>query len=153
MPTLANFGVGAPGILMPKSVNQFRLIFEDFGTNTKNLELTQNIIKCSCPSIDMSFDLSQFSLFLRNNRWNPIKIVLRDDLTNIVHDEVMNQVKGQLADENRRFRLKIQAIEGVVLLHEVILTECKISKYSSNDWDYSSSKPKTISLNVMYTLA
>jgi hypothetical protein len=141
------------GMVMPKTTNHFKVVFEGFGTGDRSEQLARQVVKCSCPSIDLSFDLRQFGLFLSNTKWNDIKLVLRDDVTNVVIDEVMTQVRDQLMDELRRFKLKILALDGSdTVLHETVLLDCKIIKYTSNDWDYSSTKPKTITLHVTFTL-
>jgi hypothetical protein len=139
--------------VMPKTTNRFRLLFEGFGSNGNNMRLTEMVVKCSCPSIDFSMDLRQFGLMLNYDKWSDIKLVLRDDVCNVVHDEVTTQVHNQLKDQNISFGIKMQSMDGAdLILNETSLLKCRIRKYASNDWDYSSAKPKTITLLISYSI-
>ena len=139
---------------VPKSQNRFKIVFKNFGTNTNDEELFKNVFKCTNPSIGMGFDLRKFGFMLNPEpKWDDIKLILRDDVENIVHTEVLNELNTQFKDAEKVFSLKLISLDNEGnTLSEMSLSNCRISKYSTNDWDYSKSSVKTITLYISYEM-
>lgn len=174
MTTLSRFGVplgggaGRGGMLQPKVKYKFRVRVINFGPIAGGLELTQQVMSATRPA--MSTDAMEVHSYASRAyyggkpQWSPITIELRDDVTNSVSKLVGHQVQKQqnhfeqtnpLSGVNYKFNTYLETLDGGndTVLEQWYLEGCFLTEANYGNFDYSSSDPMTISLNIRYDIA
>lgn len=171
--TVSKFGVPntngqSLGILMPKLKHRFRVLFTlpVFGGET--YDLTRQVVTAGRPQQQYNntplHSYNNVVYIAQKPEWQPIEIVLRDDITNAATSVVSNQLQLQMnhynqnaarAGSNYKFQILLQTLDGqmtadVNILEEWFLEGCYIESVQYDSLDYSSSEPVQITLSIRY---
>ena len=169
MANLAKFGVPLDGnklgILQPKQKYRFRVIFQNFGENNGLREITANVMTCTRPKItyeDLKLDSYNSVAWIQGKHsFEPIEMKLRDDITNSVISSVGAQIQKQMnhyeqtsavAGINYKFTMEIHSLDGTDndQLESWVLDGCFLTGSQTEEGDYSSGDPQTITLTIRY---
>lgn len=171
MTTLSRFGVpmgggtGRGGILQPKVKHKFRVRVINFGPVQGGLELSQQVMTASRPSLNQGpvtvHSYVSTAYYASKHEWQGISIELRDDVSNSVSRLVGHQIQKQtnhfeqtspLAGVNYKFNTYLETLDGGndTIIEQWYLEGCFLSSVNYSSFDYSSSDPMTISLEVRY---
>lgn len=159
-------GAAGSGILMPKLKYRFRVTFlGNFGGAPEARTLTQNIQSVVRPKINFEEVLlesynSKITVQGKHT-WEPINVMIRDDISNSVTKLVGAQIQRQLnhfqqttpaAGNDYKFDMQIEILDGVNAgASEVWFLEgCFLQNVDYADTDYSANEPVMITLNVKY---
>lgn len=170
--TRSKFGVpvgGAAtgtGILMPKLKYRFRVtMLGNFAGTADTNVFTQNVQSVVRPKInyeEVVIDSYNSRTYLQGKHsWEPIQVVLRDDITNATTRLIGAQVQRQLnhyqqttpaAGNDYKFDMHIEVLDGVNAgASEVWFLEgCFLTNVDYSESDYSANDPITISMTVRY---
>ena len=159
-------GTGVSGILMPKLKYRFRVSFlNNFGGAVNTVSLTQNVQSVVRPKInyeEVVVDSYNSRSYLQGKHtWDPISVIIRDDIQNKVAKLVGAQVQRQLnhfqqttpaAGSDYKFDMQIEVLDGVNAgTSEVWFLEgCFLTQADYSDEDYSSNEPVTITMLIRY---
>lgn len=159
-------GATGSGILMPKLKYRFRVTFlGNFGGQPEARTLTQNIQSVVRPKInfeEVTLDSYNSKITVQGKHtWEPINVVIRDDISNSVTKIVGAQIQRQLnhfqqttpaAGNDYKFDMQIEVLDGVNAgASEVWFLEgCFLQNVDYADSDYSANDPIQITLNVRY---
>ena len=170
-PTASKFGVptgdntGRGDLLAPKLAYRWRVRAVHFGPISGGTEFTQQVQTCGKPGISYAgitiHSYNSVAYMPGKHTWQPITIVLRDDITNAVQKLVGHQMQKQLnnleqtgfaAGINYKFTLFIEDMDGSNdgVLQTAVLEGCYLTSVAYSGLDFSSSSVQTITLNVQY---
>jgi hypothetical protein len=161
-------GAGRGGMLQPKVKYKFRVRVINFGPIAGGLELTQQVMTASRPTmtsppVEVQAYASR-AYYASKPEWGTISIELRDDVTNAVSKLVGHQVQKQqnhfeqtspLAGVNYKFNMFMETMDGGndTVLEQWYLEGCFLTEVNYGGFDYGSSDPMTISLTVRCDMA
>lgn len=170
MANLAKFGIPLDGsklgILHPKQMYRFRVVWQNFGENNGLREMTANVVKVTRPKV--SFAMAELHSYNsvgliagKRNPFDPVEITLRDDITNSVVSSVGAQIQKQMnhfeqtsavAGINYKFSMEIHSLDGTnnEQLESWVLDGCFIESVQYPEGDYSSSEPNLVTLSVRF---
>jgi hypothetical protein len=156
MADLSKFGVPLDGekqgILQPKLLYRFRVVFQNFGTNNNLRELTANVQSVTRPNITHAkgevHSYNSVAYYAGKHTWNPIQLIVRDDITNAVTSAVHSQVQRQLnhleqigpvAGTNYKFSMQIHTLDGTNAeeLESWQLDGCFLESVENNEFNYT----------------
>lgn len=169
VPLQGDQSAGNQGLLMPKLSYRFRVLFENLGVSKPTTELTKQVVTAGRPAVE--FD--DITLEVYNSRihyagkpkWNPISIVVRDDVTGAVSKLVGEQIQKQFdffeqasaaSGTDYKFTTKIELLDGGNGAYDPVVLEtwecygCYIQKSEYMGTDYSKSDALTITMNIIY---
>lgn len=174
-PTTNKFGVPLPGfgnsgggILMPKLKYRFRVLVFDFGDGTGSLDLTRQVVTAGRPQIQYNntplHSYNNISYIAQKPEWQPIEIVVRDDISNLVTSAISAQNQAQMnhytqssarAASNYKFEMALQTLdgsmnEGINILEEWYLEGCYLEQIQYDQMDYTSSDSVQITMTIRY---
>jgi len=164
------FGVpvvaGEQGILMPKLKFRFRVaLMQGFGGDRETKKFTQNVMNVSRPKVsyeEVPIDSYNSRVYVQGKHtWEPITVVLRDDISNSVSRAVGAQQQRQLnhfeqttplAGQDYKFDMQIEILDGstadaIEFWH---LEGCFLTNVDYSDSDYSTNEPVQITMTVRY---
>ena len=179
MAVTTNFGVPTNGIgssatLMPKLQYRFRVNFtgmgSDAGTRTSS---TQNVISTGRPSItheEVIVDSYNSKMYIAGKHtWEPISIVLRDDVNSnvvkLVGDQLRQQLdhtaqgagitndEGNISGLSYKFNMSIEILDGTAAgepIDKWTLTGCYLSNVQYGDLNYGTSEMVQVTMQVRY---
>ena len=170
MANLAKFGVpldGAKlGILHPKQMYRFRVVWQNFGENNGLREMTANVVKVTRPKFVFNpVELHSYNsvgvIIGKRNAFEPVEVTLRDDLTNSVVSSVGAQIQKQMnhfeqtsavAGINYKFTMEIHSLDGTNndQLESWVLDGCFLENVNYGEGDYASGEPNLITLSVRF---
>ena len=173
MATLNKFGVplgadgqeGRLGILQPKLRYRFRVRTVNFGPTTDQINLTQQVMNITKPQMaqeEVMIDLYNSKAWVAGKHtWNPITLVVRDDITNAVASLVGFQMQKQVnhfeqtspaAGVNYKFNMILETMDGgnVVVQERWDLEGCWLQDVNYDALDYTASEVQTISMSVRF---
>lgn len=174
MTTMSRFGVplgggaGRGGMLQPKMKWKFRVRVANFGPINGGLELSQQVISASRPNMTQDpvevHSYASRAYYAGKPQWAPISIELRDDVTNSVSKLVGHQMQKQqnhfeqtspLAGINYKFNTWLETLDGGndTVLEQWYLEGCFLAGVNYGQFEYSSSEPMTVSLEIRYDIA
>lgn len=129
--TLNKFGVPVDGeragMLMPKTGNKFRVRFTNFGplNAQQSIALTRNIESCDKPQFQTPeqevHSYNSIMYYAGKGAWQPITVIVRDEVTNAVTKLVHHQLQKQknhfeqtttLAGSDYKFNMYIEVLDG-----------------------------------------
>lgn len=173
--TLDKFGVpiysgggvtaGKVGMLQPKPQYRFRVRVVNFGSGSNVEDLSRQVSTATRPNIQQApitvDSYNSKAYYAGKHEWQPVSIVVRDDITNTVSRLVGQQVQKQLnhfeqvgyaSGVNYKFNMYLEMLDGgnVGVLEEWYLEGCFLSNVNWGSLDYSSSEPTTIEMEVRY---
>ena len=167
VPLASDVSAISQGLLMPKLKYRFRIMFENFGVSTPTTELTKQVVSAARPNV--TFDPQIIEVY--NSRinyagkpkWNPITVVLRDNVTNEVSKLVGEQMQKQFdfleqasaaASCNYKFTMAIEMLDGGNGAVEPYVLErwecygCVLMSANYQSLAYNDQTPATIDLSV-----
>ena len=128
--TKSKFGVPVTGtesgILMPKLKFRFRVsLLDNFGGQTETKKFTQNVMNVTRPKInyeEVVIDSYNSKVYVQGKHaWDPITVVIRDDITNSVSRIVGAQNQKQLnhfeqtspvSGTDYKFNMQVEILDG-----------------------------------------
>ena len=170
VPLASDQSASSQGLLMPKLKYRFRITFENFGTSGSTTELTKQVAEAARPSLkfaDQKIEIYNSVIhYAGKPAWDPIKVVLRDDVTNNVTTLVGEQNQKQFdffeqssaaSAGDYKFTMRIELLDGgngartPTVLEQWQLYGCYLSQVDYGDVNYGSgTDPVTIALTVKY---
>lgn len=170
MADLSKFGVPLDGnklgMLQPKLAYRFRIIFNNFGTNNNLRELTANVIQVTRPQIQYQeiavHSYNSIAYAMGKHEWQPIELIVRDDITNATTAAISSQVQRQLnhfeqigpvAGTNYKFGMQIHTLDGGngEELESWQLDGCWLTNIQNNEFNYESGTEfMRINLSIRY---
>lgn len=178
MGTINNFGVplgpggteGRGGILQPKLKYRFRVRTVSFGPTgpREQINLTQQVMNVTKPKIsqeEVMIDSYNSKTWVAGKHiWEPINLVLRDDITNAVSRLVGHQLQKQLnhfeqtapaAGINYKFAMFIETLDGGndVVQEQWVLEGCWVQNADYDSLDYAASEVQMINLTIRFDSA
>lgn len=171
MSTLQNFGVplgggtGRGGILQPKPKHRFRVRVFKFGPVASGIELTQQVMSVSRPTVASSpvevHSYNSIAYYAGKPVWNSVELSVRDDVTNAVSRLVGHQEQKQMnhfqqtsamAGSNYKFEMYIETLDGGNdgMLEQWWLEGCFLENINYDQFDYSTADPMTIQMTIRY---
>lgn len=157
MADLSKFGIPLDGnklgMLQPKLAYRFRILFNNFGINDNLRELTANVVSVTRPAVTYQeipvHSYNSLAYAMGKHEWQPIDIVVRDDITNAVTSAVSSQVQRQLnhfeqigpvAGTNYKFNMQIHTLDGTNAeeLEGWQLDGCFLTNVVNNEFNYES---------------
>ena len=172
MGVLSKFGVpdGSPGsthTLMPKLQYRFRVTFGNLGGDgVDQAVLTRQVISVTRPQLthdEMILDVYNSRIYLAGKHvWNPITIILRDDVSNkaikVVDQQLQNQLNhatqsGAKSGAQYKFDMGIETLAGdhePTVLDFWFLDGCYISDIQYGDSNYATSDVQQITMTVRF---
>lgn len=172
--SLTKFGIplgsafGSPGrggILMPKLKYRFRVRVLNFGPIQGGLDFTQQVMTAEKPKLTQEkivIDSYVSRAFIHGKHtWDPITVVIRDDITNSVARLVGHQVQKQVnhfeqtsfaAGINYKFTTFIEILDGGndIVLEEWTCEGCWLENITWSTLDYAASEIQDISMTISY---
>jgi len=170
-PTKSKFGVPIDGstplgILQPKLKFRFRITFDNnFGGGTDLFSLTQNVQNVTRPKLtheEVIIDSYNSKVYVAGKHvWDPVTIMIRDDITNKVTKKVGEQLQRQLnhfdqtsfsAGGDYKFDCYIEILDGksADATESWKLEGAFIQNVDYSDTDYTANDPVTISMTLRY---
>ena len=175
MANLNKFGVPLSGntsaVLMPKLAYRFRVTFTGLGgTGTDTKALTREIISVGRPQLthdEVIIDVYNSRIYLAGKHtWEPLQIVMRDDINSDVVTLLNNQVNNQinhfeqsaaLAGSQYKFSTIIETLDGTssatsatTVLDTWSLSGCFVQNMTWGESNYATSEPVQITMTVRY---
>ena len=170
MADLSKFGVPLDGnklgILQPKLAYRFRIVFQNFGTNQNLRELTSSVQSVGRPQVQYQeaevHSYNSVAYVMGKHAWQPIEIMVRDDITNAVTSAVSSQVQRQLnhfeqigpvAGTNYKFGMQIHTLDGGngEELESWQLDGCWLTNVTNGDFNYETGADfMRITMSVRY---
>ena len=173
MAVITNFGVptdSAVGTtLMPKLQYRFRVSFTNLGGGSLKDQTTQNVISASRPNLtheEVVVDSYNSKMYLAGKHtWEPVTIVLRDDMDSNVIKVLGEQLNKQvdhtdqssaIAGSAYKFSVKIETLDGAngttkpTTFDEWDLQGAFISNIQYGDLNYADSNMVQVTLTVRY---
>jgi len=173
MAVITNFGVptdSAVGTtLMPKLQYRFRVSFTNLGGGSLKDQTTQNVISASRPNLtheEVVVDSYNSKMYLAGKHtWEPVTIVLRDDMDSNVIKVLGEQLNKQvdhtdqssaIAGSAYKFSVKIETLDGAngttkpSTFDEWDLQGAFISNIQYGDLNYADSNMVQVTLTVRY---
>ena len=167
--TKNKFGVpvvaGEQGILMPKLKFRFRVsMLDGFGGDQSTRRFTQNVMNVTRPKVnyeEVVIDSYNSKVYVQGKHaWDPITVVLRDDISNSVARLVGAQNQRQLnhfeqtspiAGEDYKFNMQIEVLDGSTAdaMEVWNLEGCFLTNVDYSDSDYATNEPVTVSLTSL----
>jgi len=153
------------GILQPKLRYRFRVILTGFGAGGRSDELTSNIVSVTRPTLgyeEVTIDSYNSRAYVQGKHtWEPVSLVIRDDITNQVSALVGQQVQRQLnhfeqtsavSGSDYKFDMLIQVLDGsnAEATEQWELEGCFLINTNYSEHDYSTSEPVTIDMQIRY---
>jgi hypothetical protein len=157
------------GLLMPKLQYRFRVTLENFGVTTPTTELTKQVMNVGRPNVnfeEMEIHTYNSRAYLAGKHaWEPIELVLREDVNNRVQKLVGEQLQKQFdffeqssaaSGIDYKFTTRIEILDGgngantPTVLETFELYGCFLTNANYNTLDYSANEPVQINLSIRY---
>lgn len=169
--TKDKFGVPLPdgspaGILMPKLKFRFRVTLSDkFGGAEGQTVLTQNVQNVTRPKLtheEVIIESYNSKVYVSGKHtWDPVTIIVRDDIRNKVVQKVGQQLQKQIdhynqiarvAGDDYKFNAKIEILDGSHADSTEVwrLEGCFIQNIDYSDSDYSANDPVTVTMTLRF---
>lgn len=169
--TLSKFGVplgsgaGRGGLLQPKYKWRFRVRVINFGPIAGGMDLTQQVETVGKPKLTHEnvevHSYNSRANFAGKHKWEPIQLVVKDDITNLASKMIGHQVQKQLnhyeqtafaAGINYKFTMLIETLDGGNdrVLETWTLEGCYLDNIEWGDLDYKTSEFQMITMQVVY---
>ena len=176
MSTLSNFGIpgAGAGILHPRLKNKFRVTFLNMaqlipGTNSR--DLTMQVVTTTLPNLTFEeVTLHRYTAtayVLGKHSFEPINLVVEDDITGLASTVVTNQLETQqrivgssldgrwlntaATGSDYKFGMKIDQLDGDEgVVSSWTLEGCQIMNADFGDRDYSASEAAQITMSIRF---
>ncbi len=173
MAVTTKFGVpvdSTTATLMPKLQYRFRVNFTNMGDSAT--ASTQNVISAGRPSLtheEVIVDSYNSKMYIAGKHtWEPVSIVLRDDVNSNVVKLIGNQLQAQLDHNTQgagisedstvsglayKFNMSIDILDGSAsakILDQWQMTGCYLSNVQYGDLNYGTSEMVQVTMQVRY---
>ncbi len=157
------------GLLMPKLQYRFRCVLEGFGVSTPRSEITKQVVSVARPNVEFEkvpLEVYNSKVFIAGKHtWQPIQLVLRDDVNNSVTKLVGEQIQKQFdffeqasaaSGIDYKFTGRIEMLDGgngasaPNILETFELYGCYVENVNYNEVAYGTSEPATITMSISY---
>lgn len=169
MANLNQFGIPTENgttMMMPKLQYRFRVNLYNFGREATSVELTQNVVSVTRPSVtheEVTLDAYNSRAYLAGKHsWEPITLTIRDDMNNTASKHVASQLQKQLnhglqaappAGSNYKFGMVIEQLDGGqpgTIIESWSINGCFIQNVNYGENNYATSDVMTITLQIRY---
>jgi hypothetical protein len=169
VPLATDQSAASQGLLMPKLQYRFRVVLENFGVSTPRSELTKQVISVARPNVSfdpITLDVYNSRIFMAGKHtWQPIELVIRDDVNNAVSKLVGEQLQKQFdffeqasaaSGIDYKFTARIEMLDGgngastPNVLETWELDGAYVESVNYNQLAYNTSEAVTISLSIKY---
>lgn len=170
MATVQNFGVPAGDgararMLQPKVSYKFRVRVFGFGPISTPIDLTAQVQSVGRPVLATEavavHSFNSIAYYGGKPSWNPVDLVVRDDVTNAVsrlvghqHQKQMNhfQQTSPLAGSNYKFDMKIETMDGSNdgVIETWVLENCFLENVNYGEFNYANSESMLITMSVRF---
>ncbi len=174
MANLTKFGVPVgdttTSLLMPKLQYRFRVTFKQLGGVATADTVTHQVVSVTRPTLtheEVTLDVYNSRIYLAGKHtWEPVTLVVRDDISNNVITMVDQQMQNQIDHHNQsapiagaqyKFSTVIDTLDGgngdvtsPVLLDSWSLGGCWITSTAYNESNYATSDAMTINMTIRY---
>jgi hypothetical protein len=177
MAVTTNFGIptaSGTATLMPKLQYRFRVVFNNMGgeSNTNTDTTTQNVISVGRPSLtheEVIVDSYNSKTYIAGKHtWEPITLVMRDDMNSNVVKLIGNQLQQQLDHDSQgaqthttaemagdpyKFSMKIETLDGAStpkVLDTWQVVGCYLSNVQYGDLNYGTSDMVQVTATIRY---
>jgi len=150
--------------IMPKLAYRFRVTFIGDGFSATP---TRSVISVTRPSLthdEVVLDAYNSRIYLAGKHtWDPISVVIRDDVDSAVLRELNNQLNRQVDHANQassragsgyKFQMTVESLDGANstpgVLDKFELAGCYISNIQYGDMDYSNSGQVNVTVQIRY---
>ena len=150
--------------IMPKLQYRFRVTFIGEGFTATP---TRSVISVSRPSLthdEIPLDMYNSRIYLAGKHtWEPVSVVLRDDVDSVVLRELNGQLNRQVDHANQssprsgsayKFQLLVESLDGASptpgVLDKIELAGCYIQNLSYGDMAYASSDQVQVTVAIRY---
>jgi hypothetical protein len=150
--------------IMPKLAYRFRVTFIGDGFSATP---TRSVISVTRPSLthdEVILDAYNSRIYLAGKHsWDPISVVIRDDVDSAVLRELNNQLNRQVDHANQassragsgyKFQMTVESLDGANptpgVLDKFELAGCYISNIQYGDMDYSNSGQVNVTVQIRY---
>jgi len=150
--------------IMPKLQYRFRVTFIGEGFSTTP---TRSVVSVSRPALthdETIVDAYNSRIYLAGKHtWDPVTVVLRDDVDSAVLRELNNQLNRQIDFANQsapragaayKFQMKVETLDGANptpgILDTFDLAGCYISNIQYGEMAYASSEQVQVTVSVRY---
>jgi hypothetical protein len=168
MAVLTTLGVpdnaGNTTTIMPKLQYRFRVIFDGEAFSATP---TRNVISTSRPGLtheQIPVDAYNSRIYLAGKHtWEPVSIILRDDIDSVTLRELNNQLNRQVDHANQsstragagyKFTTKVETLDGANpspgVLDTFELSGCYITNIQYGDMAYASSDQVQVTVQIQY---
>lgn len=157
------------GMLHPKQIYKFRVVFLGLGFNADSRIMTQHVQQAQRPVLDNAItevhSYNSIAYIMGKNQWQTVEIQFYDDISNGVVTAIGEQIQKQMnhfeqtqavAGANYKFDTEIHSLDGTNAdeLESWKLCGCFISGYTPPQGDYTSVDGiNLITLNLRYDVA
>lgn len=164
--TILQQGPGPRGkFLQPKVKWKWRVIFEGFGPGVYQTDVTRQLVTTAKPTVahpDVAMhSYNSVAYYAGKHEWQPIEMVMRDDVSNTVKRMVDYQLQKQMnhyeqttfrSAVNYKFNATIITLDGGndAELEKWHLEGCFLTNVNYDQLDYSSNDPVQITMSVRY---
>ena len=176
MANLTKFGVPIGGassttpLLMPKLQYRFRVTFKQLGGAATADTVTHQVVSVTRPTLtheEVTLDVYNSRIYLAGKHtWEPVTLVVRDDISNNVITAVDKQMQNQIDHHNQsapiagaqyKFSTVIDTLDGnndedpgPKVLDKWKLAGCWITSTAYNESAYATSDAMTINMTIRY---
>ena len=174
MANLNKFGVPVGGntatVLMPKLTYRFRVTFNNIGAKADSKSLTHQIVSVTRPTLSheqITLDVYNSRVYMAGKHtWEPISIVIRDDVENnvttLIDAQMQNQIdhheqSAPLAGAQNKFSTVIDTLDGTndatsgpTVIDTWTLSGCYITSMAYAEGNYATSDPMQVTMTVQY---
>ena len=169
VPLASDQSASAQGLLMPKLQYRFRVSFENFGVSTPRTELTKQVTEFKRPSVtfgDITLDTYNSKVkLLGKPEWQDVTATFRDDAQGQVSKLIGEQIQKQFDFEEQasassgidyKFITRLEMLDGgngaiaPNTLETWEIYGCFISEVNYQNFEYTSSDPATIQMQIRY---
>jgi len=157
------------GLLMPKLKYRFRVTFLNFGVTNPTSELSKQVMDFTRPTLNfnpITLDVYNSKMYLQGKpEWQAVTVTFRDDVNGSVSSLIGEQVQKQFD-----FAEQASAVSGIDYKFQTIfevldggngaiapntletweIYGCFISEVNYQNFEYTSSDPATIQMQIRY---
>lgn len=175
MAVTTNFGIptaSGTATLMPKLQYRFRVVFNNMGDGGNTDTTTQNVISVGRPSLtheEVIVDSYNSKTYIAGKHtWEPITLVMRDDMNSNVVKLIGNQLQQQLDHDSQgaqshttsdragdpyKFTMQIETLDGAStpkVLDTWQVVGCYLSNVQYGDLNYGTSDMVQVTVTIRY---
>jgi len=150
--------------IMPKLAYRFRVTFIGEGFSATPTRSVMTVGRPSLTHDEVVLDAYNSRIYLAGKHtWDPISVVLRDDVDSAVLRELNNQLNRQVDHANQassragsgyKFQMKVESLDGgnptPGVLDTFELAGCYINNIQYGDMDYANSGQVQMTVSIRY---